>query len=222
MITLWGNYMVNLELLDKIYRALWKRLWRLLFASNFKYFGRRVSLMFPMKIQGAKYISIEDNVLLNDHAWLLALPIDSHTPEMRIGEDTYVGHFAHFVAVRHVEIGRNVIIADKVYISDNSHGWEDISTPVLHQPVQYKADAIIGDDTWLGENVCIVGARVGKHCVIGANSVVLKDIPDYCVAGGIPAKIIKRFDFESHTWRRTDAHGEFIDIETAAAQQSRD
>ena len=61
----------------------------------------------------------------------------------------------------------------------------------------------IGDGSWLGTHVVIAGnVKIGKHCVIGANSVVTKDIPDYCVAAGIPAKIIKKYNFDTCTWDR--------------------
>jgi len=60
----------------------------------------------------------------------------------------------------------------------------------------------IGDGSWIGENVCIVGATIGKNCVIGANSVVTKNIPDFCVAVGIPARIIKRYDLNKCAWIR--------------------
>ena len=59
---------------------------------------------------------------------------------------------------------------------------------------------MIGDDSWIGENVCIIGASIGRHCVIGANAVVTKEIPDYCVAVGNPARVIKRYDFEQKDW----------------------
>ena len=64
------------------------------------------------------------------------------------------------------------------------------------------SEVTIGEDSWIGENVCICGASIGKHCVIGANSVVTKDIPDYCVAAGIPAKVIKKYNFEKNSWDR--------------------
>ena len=54
------------------------------------------------------------------------------------------------------------------------------------------------------------GASIGKHCVIGANSVVIHDIPDYCVAVGAPARIVKRYDFSAQQWRKTDQKGNFI------------
>ena len=59
---------------------------------------------------------------------------------------------------------------------------------------------IIGEGSWLGENVCVCGASVGKHCVIGANSVVTRDIPDYCIAVGSPARVVKRYNFDKNTW----------------------
>ena len=69
----------------------------------------------------------------------------------------------------------------------------------------------ISDGAWLGENVCIIGANIGKNVVVGANSVVTHDIPDYCVAVGSPAYIIKRYDFERKEWRKTDKEGCFIE-----------
>jgi len=95
-------------------------------------------------------------------------------------------------------------------LSDNLHGYEDISIPPRDQPIIQKRDVTIGDDTWLGERVAVIGAHIGKHCVIGANSVVTHDIPNYCVAVGAPAKIIKRYDFDTNRWRKTDAQGQFI------------
>ena len=70
----------------------------------------------------------------------------------------------------------------------------------MHQPIKQINTVIVGDGSWLGENVCVIGAKIGKNCVIGANSVVTKDIPDYCVAVGAPAKVIKRFDFVNQQW----------------------
>ncbi len=62
---------------------------------------------------------------------------------------------------------------------------------------------IIGDGTWIGTNAVIVGnVKVGKNCVVGANSVVLDDIPDYCVVAGVPVKIIKMYNSKRGEWIR--------------------
>ena len=72
--------------------------------------------------------------------------------------------------------------------------------PIILQPVKFKASVRIGRGSWLGENVSIIGASIGRNCVIGANSVVTKDIPDFSVAVGIPAVVIKHFDVEQQLW----------------------
>lgn len=59
----------------------------------------------------------------------------------------------------------------------------------------------IGDGSWIGTNVVVVGnVHIGKHCVIGANSVVTKNIPDYSIAVGVPAKVVKKYDFIENKW----------------------
>ena len=82
--------------------------------------------------------------------------------------------------------------------------------PVKLSPIKQLRTITIGDGTWIGRNSIVIGCSIGKHCVIGANSVVKHDIPDYCVAAGIPARIIKRYDFETQAWRKTNPQGEFI------------
>ena len=111
-----------------------------------------------------------------------------------------IGNFNHIYATGELTIEEHVLTADRVYISDNLHGYEDITTPIHKQPIKQNGHVTIGEGSWLGENVCVVGASVGKHCVIGSNSVVTKDIPDYSVAVGIPARAIKRYDFELKKW----------------------
>ena len=100
--------------------------------------------------------------------------------------------------------------ADRVYISDNLHGYEDINTPIKDQPIRQINPVRIGEGSWIGVGVAVMGATIGRHCVIGANSVVTRDIPDYSVAVGIPAKVIKRYDFQSNRWRKTNADGSFV------------
>ena len=72
---------------------------------------------------------------------------------------------------------------------------------ILNQPIRQNGIVEIGEGSWLGHNACVLGASIGKHCVIGANSVVTHDIPDYSVAVGSPAKIIRRYDSTTKTWR---------------------
>ena len=178
----------------------------------------------PLRITGRKYISLSKNVRINKYAWLLALKIDGQDPELTIGEGCSFGDFNHIAAVRKVIFGKQVLTANGVYVSDNLHGYENIHVPVMHQPVMFKAEVSIGDGSWLGEHVCVIGARIGKHCVIGANSVVTEDIPDYSVAVGAPARVTKRYNFQTNRWDRApqcnDAiGGERLDERAQAGQR---
>ena len=115
---------------------------------------------------------------------------------------TTIGHYAHIIAMHSMTIEQNVLIADKVFISDCTHSYEDINKPVIRQEVKELSPVVIGEGSWIGENVCICGASVGKHCVIGANSVVTSDIPDYSVAVGSPARVVKKYDLNSNEWKK--------------------
>jgi acetyltransferase-like isoleucine patch superfamily enzyme len=106
------------------------------------------------------------------------------------------------MVIGQMNIGKNVIIADKVYISDNLHSFEDINKPIIAQPLKHMP-VTIEDEVWLGENVCVLpGVTIGKHSVIGANSVVTKSIPPYSVAVGSPAKVIKKFNHDTQQWEK--------------------
>jgi acetyltransferase-like isoleucine patch superfamily enzyme len=192
------------DYVSRIYRCIW----RLLFAANFKRFGAKSSIFSPLQLNGAEYIEIGDHVTIGYKSRLTAEKHDEHIPRMIIDDRTRIGHFSIISCIRDVQIGKNVNAGAGVYISDNLHGYEDISLPIKAQPTIFKNSVHIGDDTWIGVNVAIMGAKVGKHCVIGANSVVTRDIPDYCVAAGIPAKVIKRYNFERKAWQRVDGRNE--------------
>ena len=95
------------------------------------------------------------------------------------------------MASKEVVIENDVLLADKVFISDCNHEYKDLDTPIQNQGIRFVKPVRIGEGSWVGDNVCVCGASIGKHCVIGANSVVTNDIPDYSVAVGNPAKVIK-------------------------------
>ena len=80
-----------------------------------------------------------------------------------------------------------------MYITDCDHEYRNVYIPVIDQGVVQKGQKVsIGEGSYIGINAVIVGnVKIGKHCVIGANSVVTKDISDYCVAVGSPARAIK-------------------------------
>lgn len=199
-------------MIKRIIRFVNSRIKALLYKSSMGRFGEKSVIINPLKINGKKRIFIGDKVVIEYKTWLAAMPLTGYDDcKLEIKDGVNIGHFNHIYATKSIIIEENVLTADRVYISDNLHRYEDINFPIKLQPIIQKKEVVIGKGSWLGENVCIIGAKIGKHCVIGANSVVTHDIPDYCVAVGSPAKIIKRYDFSTQTWKKTNYKGEFID-----------
>ncbi|MCD9575247.1 acyltransferase [Flavobacterium soyae] len=196
--------------MNRIYIAI---RWRFLFIFNqilFKKFGKKSVILNSLKIEGHKNIEIGENVFIGYKSWISSISITSDNSKLVIGNGSKIGNFNHIYATRCISIGENVLTADKVYISDNLHNYEDITTPIVKQSLKQVANVFIGDGSWLGENVCIIGASIGKNCVVGANSVVTRNIPDYCIVVGAPATIIKRYCFDSASWKKTDEKGNFL------------
>lgn len=175
-------------------------LYYLLNFFNFNKLNFRAIVFFSVRVQGKKYISIGRNSVVQRGGWLLALKINDIVPMLEIGDNCAIGDYCHITVVRKVKLEDNVLLANNVYISDNLHGYENINIPIINQEVIFKKEVIIGSGSWIGENVCIIGASVGRNSVIGCNSVVTKDIDDYCIAVGSPARVIKRFDFNTRQW----------------------
>ncbi|MDX9694238.1 MAG: acyltransferase [Bacteroidales bacterium] len=178
--------------------------------KNFYSFGKS-KVYLNTQITNPKAISIKDNTVIRGGAWLLAISNEkSEFPVIEIGSNVYFGRNLHLTALKNVIIEDNVLIADKVYISDNNHGFQEIFIPIKSQPITYKGKVVISAGAWIGENACIIGCCIGKNSIVGANSVVLKDVPDYSIAAGNPAKIIKRYNFETKQWVKTKPNGEFL------------
>ena len=163
---------------------------RVLYARKFNSIGSRSIIISPMQFSDTQSVKIGNSVYISHYAWLMGDGNKKHVT-LSIGNNVQVGHFAHIIAKFNVIIEDSVLIADKVYISDCDHNYMDISTPIYKQGIHRTGDVKIGEGSWLGENVCVLGAKIGKHCVIGANSVVVHDIPDYSIAVGAPAKVIR-------------------------------
>lgn len=126
---------------------------------------------------------------------------------IQMGEHCHIGDHVHIVSSSFVEIGDDCLFASKIFISDTSHGSYDEdgcdpevppeNRPLVSDPVR------IGKSVWLGDNAIVLpGVSIGDGCVIGANAVITKDVPNYSVAAGCPARLLKRYDFNDHAWKR--------------------
>ncbi len=178
---------------------------------NKRFLGRNVYVKNFYLIKG-KNLSIYDNVYIGDHCWLSANPLTGESESnLTINKGCNIGRFNEIYATKEIILEENVLTAERVYITDNIHGYENIDLPIMKQPIVQKDTVRIGEGSWLGVGVSVIGANIGKNCVIGANAVVTHDIPDYSVAVGIPAKVIKRYNFSTKRWEKTNPDGSFIE-----------
>jgi acetyltransferase-like isoleucine patch superfamily enzyme len=117
-----------------------------------------------------------------------------------IGDNTSIGNNLHISCCGSLVIGNDVTISSYVFIGDSEHGYDSFENSFLNNPMTVGKTAI-GDGSFIGRGTAILaGSDIGKHCVIGCNSVVKGRIPDYSMAVGSPAKVVKRFSFESKKW----------------------
>ena len=182
-------------------------IWRICAGPYFAELGTGARLQSPSGIEGIRNISIEEDVVIGFNTFLSARPItDSDVARLEIGAGSRIGKYNHIYATGNIRIGRKVLTASNVYIGDSIHQYSDVGMPVLDQPLGSLNAVEIGEGVWLGHNVVVAGASVGKGSVIGANSVVVKDIPEYSVAVGSPAVVIKRYDHGTHSWVSADKH----------------
>ncbi|AFT90103.1 Putative acetyltransferase (plasmid) [Paraburkholderia phenoliruptrix BR3459a] len=173
-----------------------------LFPIFFARFGRGARILRPLRINGSGNMSIGSGVFINNGAWIEAISCFNRDPELEIQPDVYIGNHCHIIVTQSIVIETGVLIADRVYIADYAHGYHDTETPIKHQPLTPRAPVRIGAGAWIGENVSLIGCKVGRNSVVGANSVVTADIPDYCIAVGTPAKVIRRWNPISGEWAR--------------------
>ena len=115
---------------------------------------------------------------------------------IRIGKGSEIGERCRISITNSLDIGEKVLLSPNVYITDCDHEYRNINVPVIDQGIVQKGQKVsISEGSYIGINTVIVGnVKIGKHCVIGANSVVTKDVPDYSVAVGSPARVIKTIE----------------------------
>jgi len=163
-------------------------------SGAFASFGVRSVIEPPVRLAGEARISIGDDVFVGAGSWLQTLDGPGHSGVLEVGDGTSMSGHCVLSAACSVRVGRKVLLARNVYISDHIHAYDDPTRAVLDQGLARLEPVVIGDGAWLGQNVVVCpGVTIGRGAVIGANAVVLNDVPDYAVAVGVPASVVRRF-----------------------------
>ena len=166
--------------------------------------GLNSYLALPRKINGRAHISIGKDTFIAAHSWIGAFSSylkDCHTPQIKIGSEVNIGRYCCITAINDIEIEDGCLISEHVYISDHSHGINPSKGQFALQPLESKGGVHIGEGSFLGYRVTVLpGVRLGKHCVVGAHSVVTHSFRDYSMIAGVPAVLIKRYSIEESRW----------------------
>lgn len=183
--------------ITKIHTQCWKKLF-------WGHIGEKSVIYSPSKIVNPLNISIGHHVIIEPNSTLYCVGAYqgvNHQGKISIGNNVYINYGFNATAAHHIIIEDGVLCAFNVSLFDFDHGYEDVVRNINLSKLMVKGPIVIGEQSWIGMNVAILGCvKIGKHCIIGANSVVTKDIPDYCVAAGSPARIIKRYNQRTKIW----------------------
>jgi serine acetyltransferase len=163
-----------------------RRLCGFLFRVRSAFIGAYVDSGFS--IEGMGNVILESGVIVHRHCEFTTRP----GARLTIGAGTRIGADGVISVAQDVRLEPNVLIAARCYISDHGHEFEDASRPAMHQGMTVAAPVRIGEGSWLGINVCILpGVTLGRNCVVGANSVVTRSVPDGGVVAGAPARLLR-------------------------------
>ncbi|WP_416196725.1 hypothetical protein [Selenomonas sp.] len=166
------------------------------------------------RVNGTEYMEIGRHFRAGRGLWLEAIDqygegetAQHFTPRLVIGDNVGLSEYVHIGCVHHIEIGNDVLMGSKIYITDHNHGVyrgahpDSPDIPPAKRPLTEGESIIIEDNVWIGEFCTILpGVTIGYGSIIGSHTTVTHDIPPKSIAVGSPAKVIKQWDEEKGAW----------------------
>lgn len=154
-----------------------------------------ISSKARLDVLPSKAFEIGANSLIEDFS-----VINNGVGAVHIGTNSVIG--LHNVLIGPLRIEDNVILAQNIVISALNHKYENPNIAIKEQGVE-TFPILVESGVWIGANVVITaGVKIGKQSIVGAGSVVTKDIPAYCVAVGNPARIVRKYNFDTAKWEK--------------------
>lgn len=166
-------------------------------------FGKDSNIEFPYKINRPENVSIGNSTTILEGARLDTYLVDEKYGKIIIGNNCYIGYGFSAISGGDILLGDYILIASDVTIVSHNHGMNpEGNVSYMHQELGAE-NVTIGDGCWIGEKVQIMpGVSVGKKSIIAAGAIVTRDIPDYSIVAGVPAKVIKKYNFNKHCWEK--------------------
>ena len=205
---------MTIERIIIILKRIRNKLYTVMIAPCFYSTGVRISVTPPFRFANLSQVELGNRVTIHGNCWIQVMRCEADSPistpraapKLILANNVGIGMDSTISVAKKIVIGENVMTARNVYISDHSHEFRDPTIPMANQGICNVAEVVIGANTWLGQNAIVLpGVTIGKHCVIGANSVVKYNIPDYSVAVGAPAKVVRRYNSATELWERVSS-----------------
>jgi acetyltransferase-like isoleucine patch superfamily enzyme len=166
--------------------------------------GRKTAIYRPLLVSHPDRMFIGSRVTIRDGARLEVVRVAGLAPpRLVIGDNVNIEQNVHIVCGSEIIIGNDVSITGNVAIVDVNHPYEDISGTVkVGNRVECKDNFVrIGDGVFIGYGATILpNVKIGARAIIGAGAVVTKDVPEYSVVSGNPARVVKKYNFEQNKW----------------------
>lgn len=165
---------------------------------TFKNLGKQIYIGKRGIIRGLNHITFGKKVRIGND---VRIQIYQKEAMLQLGDNVYMGNRNSLLLGGNITIGDDTLMASDILISSENHGTDpENNLPYGKQKLICK-DVVIGNGCWIGEKVIILpGVTIGDKAIIGAGSVVTKNIPVACIAVGNPARVIKQYDFDKHSW----------------------
>lgn len=171
--------------------------------KSYGHLGENSNIYSPYIISHPQSIYVGDNTTILDNAEIRVYPERTgYNNKIEIGNHCYAREYLTIIGGGDVKIGDGCLFARNVSIASSNHGMNPESEIYYMDQPLILGNVEIGEGCWLGENVLVLpGKKIGKKCIIGAGAVVSHDIPDYSLAVGNPARVVKKYDFVEHQWK---------------------
>lgn len=156
-----------------------------------------------LQVNRPQFVNVKEGFYVGSNSKLLCYIADGFTPCITIGENFHATRHFTVQCANKVTIGNDVLVSSDVFMIDYNHGLNPLTPSYLDNSLEVSKGIIVEDGVWIGNNVIILGGvTIGKKAVIAAGAVVTKDVPEYTIAAGNPANVIKKYNFENKQWER--------------------
>lgn len=170
------------------------------------FYRKQKIIRFPFEVRGRRFISFSTNLSTGRYCRIEAYSDKGKV--LNFGHNCQLNDNVHIVAAESVVLHDNVLIASRVFISDLNHGsysgeLQSHPSEVAAKRILFTSPVTIKSNVWLGEGVVVLpGVTIEENVIVGANSVVTKNLESNAIYAGNPAKLIKKYNFSTEAWER--------------------